>query len=107
MNLNDHPTLAQLQTLIAAADDDAGNHILWVDAQGEVRLSVLAGQSPNGFEDTHPSMRLRYETCDQGNGYVGPEAANDVPMMSRYFTSLIAEWRDRRMDGRVEYVDSW
>lgn len=108
MNLNTNPILAQLQALTQQADDEAGHHILWVDQKGEVHLSLIPeDMTPNGFEDSRPSMRLRYETCGQGNGYVGLEAAADVSMMSRLLTSLTREWSKLNPSGRVQYVDSW
>lgn len=108
MNLNNNPTLAQLQALTHQADDQAGHHILWVDQQGDVRLSLLPEElSPNGFEDSQPSMRLRYETSVQGNGYVGPEAAADIQVMTRLVKSLVKEWAGLKPSGRSQYVDSW
>ena len=108
MNLEDQPTLEQLQAIIAAADDVAGHHVLWVDTRGSVHLSLLPeGLGPIGFEESNKSMCLRYETCDPGNGYVGIEAANDLELMERLYSSLLREWPNRLSGGRVEYVDSW
>lgn len=108
MNLNSAPTLAQLQVLTLQADDEAGNHILWVDKQGEVHLSLVpAHLSPNGFEDSQPTMCMRYETAGRGNGYVGPEAAKNTELMSRMLVSLNREWADLGPSARVHYVDSF
>lgn len=108
MNLNTSPTITQLQALTHEANDAAGNHILWVDQKGEVHLTLVPEElSPNGFEDSQPSMRLRNETCGQGNGYVGEEAAADVSLMTRLFKSLVKEWADLKPSAQSQYVDSW
>jgi hypothetical protein len=108
MNLNTSPTIAQLQALTQSADDAAGNHILWVDMQGDVHLSLVPVHlSPNGFEDSQPTMRVRYETCGQGNGYVGPQAAADVSSMNRLLNSLVKEWVNLKPSASAQYVDSW
>lgn len=108
MNLNSSPTLAQMQALTSQADDEAGDHILWVDLDGDVHLSLLPEDlGPIGFESQQPTMRLRYETCGQGNGYVGSEAARDVALMNRQLKSLEKEWANRKPTGPSEYVDSW
>lgn len=106
MNMNNSPTLQDLRALTAAADDLAGHHVLWVDDQGEVFLSVLPSQfSPNGFQDSKPSMRIRYETSDRGKGYVGPGAAADLQLMQREYDSLVREWADLKPGSGVQYVD--
>jgi len=38
LNLEQQPTLKQLQEIFAAADDSAGHHMLWVDRLGEVQV---------------------------------------------------------------------
>lgn len=108
MNLNNQPTLSELQAIFTTTNDNEGNHILWVDKQGEVYLSLIPDHlSPNGFEDATPSMRLRYETFGQANGYVGPKAADDVVSMTRQHASLIVEWKRLPPNERVGYIDSW
>lgn len=108
MNLNNSPTLEQLQELTRVADDRAGHHILWVNASGDVRLTRLPQElSPNGFEDSQPKLRIRYETFNVGCGYVGPEAADDVRTMQRLFSSLVKEWAGLKPSDDAEYVDSW
>lgn len=108
MNLNTNPTITQLQAITREANDEAGNHILWVNHNGDVQLTLVPlGLGPNGFQDSQPSMRLRYETCDQGNGYVGQEAAEDLSLMTRLFKSLVKEWSCLTPSAPVHYVDSW
>jgi hypothetical protein len=78
MNINNNPTLEQVRSLFASADDDAGHHCLWIDTDGEVHLDTIPEHlTPNGFEDSQPAMAVRFETFGQGNGYVGSQAAKD------------------------------
>lgn len=69
MNLADQPTEAQLATLLAAADDNADSHVLWVDQIGTVHLDPvrstkqLSGGQPIWFGK---EARFRWETfCQQ------------------------------------------
>lgn len=89
MNINTIPTLSQLKTLFASADDEAGHHVLWVGADGAVHLDALPDDvNPVSFEESKPSMRARFETFAQGSGYVGPEAAEDDAWMNRLLRKL-------------------
>lgn len=108
INLNNDPTVDQLQSLFLESNDDAGSHILWVNQDGDVLLSLLPEDlSPNCFQDSQPSLRLRYETFVQGNGYVGPGAAADINVMTQIFESLTKEWENLKPAGRSRYVDTW
>ena len=89
MNINNSPSIAELKALISCADDEAGHHVLWVDALGEVHLTTLpADMTPVGFEASQPSMRARFGTFDQGNDYVGPGAAADEAWMNSLYVKL-------------------
>lgn len=106
MNLNDNPTIEQQKALFAACDDNAGHHALWVQKNGEVRLSVIPEHlSPIGFEKQTPDMQMRYETFVQGNDYVGENAANDDDFMQRVFTSLNKEWPAAKSKSESSYID--
>lgn len=93
MNLNNNPTTDELRALFAAADDKAGHHILWVDIAGQVHLTLLddSVRLPD-FSKTYPTVRIRFEAFCAGNGYVGPEAADDDDHVARYFGWLQFEW---------------
>src|SRR5947208_2164588 len=68
MNMEQNPTLAQLRTLIAACNDRAAHHVLWVAKNGEVHLSpVPEDTTPVGFAEAEPEMQLRWETFQAGN----------------------------------------
>lgn len=93
MNLNQSPTKEQLRALLAAADDEAGHHILWVDTSGHVNLTLLDDSIvlPD-FAQAYPTVRLRFEAFCIGNDYVGKEAANDDQHVNRYYNWLLEAW---------------
>lgn len=106
MNLNNNPTLQQLSALHQVCNDDAAHHILWVDSTGEVRVTPLPDDiNPAGFEDRFPTCVLRYETCQAGNGYVGPVAAADTKHMQRMLNSLVKEWEVQGGSMKARYID--
>ena len=106
MNLNNHPTKEQLKDLFRVADDDAGHHIMWIDTAGEVRVTLLPkGVTVSGWERAFPSTRFRFETFCQGNGYVGPDAADDDDHVRMYFNWIMKTWAERGKVGKSEFVD--
>ena len=108
MNLNDNPTLDDLKDIFASCDDDAGHHVLWVDKNGEVNLSVIPKDlTPIGFEEKTTQMQIRYETFIQGNEYVGKRAAEDQSFMKRIFDSMLKNWTSREENHNVVYVDKF
>lgn len=94
MNLTNNPTIQQLSKLLAPFDDTAGHHVLWVSKSGDVNITLLNGLSPIGFEQSTPSMALRYETFNAGNGYVGQGAAGDLNYLHRILNDLIEGWNN-------------
>lgn len=108
MNMEQTPTVEELRRLILACDDLAGHHVLWVDKCGDVRVSQIPrDQTPIGFEEEHPEMRLRYETFQAGNDYVGPEAAKDDEWIHQLFEALVKEWPHAKHERKVEYIDQF
>jgi hypothetical protein len=94
MNMNNRPTIKQLRELIAAADDEADHHILWVDNHGEVSLTRLEGQVPAHWAASNESIvRFRYETLARGNSYVGPAAALKNTYIRELLADLVRDWR--------------
>ena len=94
MNLNQSPSKAQLKSLLAAADDSAGHHILWVDKAGEVHLDLLPEDlSPIGFENAkQEDMQFRLETLQVENGYTGSDAAADQNWIDELYDGLTSHW---------------
>src|SRR3954468_4933551 len=108
MNMNMNPTVEQLRHLVEACDDHAGHHVLWVAKNGEVRVSrIPKDMTPTGFEDAQPEMRLRFETFQAGNDYVGPEAAKDREWISQLFDTLKKDWPVAEAKSVVEYIDQF
>ncbi|MGU7780669.1 hypothetical protein [Burkholderia sp. PU8-34] len=108
MNLNNSPSIEELRAVFAAADDELGHHVLWVDTSGQVHLSALPEElGPVGFEKSQPTMRMRYETFQGGNGYVGAEAAADDRFMKEIFVALLKYWGGKHTPGRVTYMDGY
>lgn len=106
MNLNNNPTKEQLQDLLRAADDGAGHHILWVDNVGEVRVTLLpTNVTPSSWERAFPTTRLRFETFCEGNGYVGPDAADDEDHVRMYFNWILKAWAEGGAINRAQFVD--
>ncbi|MBW5824045.1 hypothetical protein H0I68_03065 [Yersinia kristensenii] len=103
MNLNNNPTTQEFSTLIAACNDTAGHHILWVSKTGDVAITQLVDENPIGFEKNTPSMAMRYETFQQGNDYVGKNAAQDHGYVSRLLNTLLSEWKQYPKQG-VRYI---
>jgi hypothetical protein len=103
MNLNSNPTKAKLRKLLKSCDDDAGVHILWVDRQGEVNITLLEEETtPAAWaESMGDRIRFRYETYGAGNGYIGPDAAQDDSYVSLLFQHLGKDWRE----GALGYID--
>ncbi|UEP39989.1 hypothetical protein [Burkholderia sp. B21-005] len=108
MNLNKSPSIDQLRTVFAAADDEQGHHVLWVDKAGQVHLSTLPEElTPIGLEDSNPTMLMRYPTFEQGAGYVGAEAALDDELMKDVYATLLRYWKGDHIAGEVTFMDGY
>ena len=90
MNLSQNPTEAQLAALIAACDDKAGDHLVWVREDGEVTISPLPeGVEAREFaEGMGASVRFWMETYPGGEGYVGALASRDLNAVSLLYCDL-------------------
>ncbi|MDU1604960.1 MAG: hypothetical protein E6845_18555 [Clostridium sp.] len=86
----------QLVELIKNGDDSYDNQIR-VTKDGIIFLSRIVGA-----EDIS-NLRFRFETYDAGNGYVGPEAADDDEYIDDLYNGLIKTWKFNR----TGYVDDW
>jgi hypothetical protein len=93
MNMNNSPTKDELKELIRACDDTAGSHILWVNKNGEVQISLLINETPASWvKRLEKSIRFRYESYQANNDYVGENAANDDDYVSAVFNELLKDW---------------
>lgn len=93
MNMNNNPTKEELRALIYACDDSAGHHIIWVNRLGDVRISLVANETPakwvTRMED---EILFRFESYAANNDYVGQNAADDEKHVSSVFKELLASW---------------
>ncbi|MFP5234753.1 MAG: hypothetical protein ACLGSD_02535 [Acidobacteriota bacterium] len=96
MNLKSDPTPQQLMNLLAKQDDNAGHHVIWVGHDGEVHIDLLPRRlNPAGFSAENRSrIKFRLETCDRGNGYVGPSAATDSAWVDQLYGALLRLWEE-------------
>jgi len=103
MKLTDNPTKEQLRELIASRDDDAANHVMWVDHAGQVYLVPLDDSTTPSQYATHlkQDMRFRFETFERGNDYVGEAASQDEEHVDSLFDHLLESWQK----GKTGYVD--
>ena len=86
MNLTTPTTMGELRRLIAAADDRAGAHVLWIDNGGEVHLSADGSACEDG------AVRLRFAPFQAGDGMVGPLAAHDDRLIGKMYFSILHHW---------------
>jgi len=106
MNLDNSPTLEELSSLLASCNDEEGHHILWVGRSGSVHITQLPeGLTPIGFEQSKPELQFRYDTFQQGNGYVGIHAAQLKDYVERIFRSLQREWNNYKDAPNPAYID--
>ncbi len=84
MNLKNDPTTIDLFELLMPLNDNASDHITWVDFDGEVHVSKT--------DISKEDAKFWYETLAAGNGYVGPQAANDQEYLEKELDSLKRDW---------------
>jgi len=96
VNLANNPNINDLKKLLAACDDAAANHVIWVDFGGKVHVTpVPAGLTPVGFEAAKKGeMKFRLETCGRGNDYVGEKAAASEKWTNELFKGLVRLWAE-------------
>jgi hypothetical protein len=95
-----------LKEVFQAADDEAGHHVLWIDAKGDVRLDLLTDDlSPVGFQIAQPDVRVRFETFCQGNEYVGQKAASDDNWMNLLLARL--QKIELSDSARVQFIETY
>jgi hypothetical protein len=93
MNLTTPTTIGELRRLVAAADDHAGEHMLWIDTSGEVHLTPLAVQAARTGAGIHtPAARLRFAAFAPGDGMVGPQAARNDRLIGELYFSILHHW---------------
>jgi hypothetical protein len=102
MNMNNSPTQDELQALIRGCDDAAGSHILWVNHDGEVQISLITDETPaSSVRRNEKNIKFRYESYGANNDYVGENAANDEDYVRSVFNQLLVDWNEwKRIENR-------
>ncbi len=98
MNLKNNPTTEELADLLRPLDDQNYSHRMWVDHDGEVRVSVV----PEHEEEILARSKFRYESLDAGNGYAGPRAAADDEYIKKELEYLQRDWA-RGAEGYIPF----
>jgi hypothetical protein len=102
LNLNQGFSKEDLVRLLSLYDDDAGNHMIWVDMDGNVEIAVLTDLTATEMEDVLKGrIKFHYETLAGGNRYVGIEAADDEKYVSELYDLLFNDWKIGRQ-GLIE-----
>ncbi|SFF34843.1 hypothetical protein [Paracidovorax wautersii] len=70
---------------------------MWKD-----KVKLEEGQDPVEFQHSQPTMRARFPTLCQDNGYTGPAAARDAQWMGTLYRTLTSLHIGEK---RVNYVD--
>ncbi len=105
MNLDMNPTTEQLRELLAACNDRAGNHLLWVKKTGEVEITRLPRkEDPANFESAHPEMQVRYALFLVAHEYVGEDAAKDDDWVQELFGALMRDWQAAKGKSEVAFA---
>jgi hypothetical protein len=92
--LNNNPNQVQLRELLEGANDEACNHVLWIDISGNVHLTAVDGTfDSEQFTAKHTNVRIRFDEYLQGHGCVGQDAANDASHVDEVFGHLCEQWR--------------
>lgn len=99
MNMNSNPTADELHDIIAAADDNAGDHMAWVDTAGEVHLSTFDREDGEAYNRARNACIAKAQFYMPlfigGRGYVGPNAAADMDWVAQEFEILARLWKVR------------
>ena len=96
MNLNDAPTQAQLMQIIAKCDD-AFNHALWVNKEGDVNIQAFKlDESPALWQiKNSKQVQFRCELIPAGDGKVGTKASLDKKWITQLFHTLATHWENK------------
>jgi hypothetical protein len=101
MNLDANPTKEQLRELLAACDDLAGHHALWVSRQGDVRITLFPRGWPPPKFNPSPNVQLWHETFPGGMEYVGEKAVANEEWIPELFDALMEQWQKAKGQQRA------
>lgn len=94
MNLKNNPTIEDLINMIAQINDFESDHIIWVDNEGNVRITSLPDNlTSSGWTiQNRKTIKFRFETFTSGNGYLGKNAVQNTAWLNRLYNALINNW---------------
>jgi hypothetical protein len=94
MNMKNNPTERQLHDLLFACNDEAGDHVLWVNRLGDVQITLLTQETTASWAARlEDQIQYRYKAYEAGNDLVGQNAAGDSIYVSRLFDELLMDWQ--------------
>ena len=96
MNANRNPTKEQLKALLSSCDDNKGAHVLWVNPDGDVQISLIPDDLsiPEWDNSMGDEILFRFGSYSRGNGWVGSKAAQSGEHMDRIFNDIVNLWEE-------------
>ena len=104
LNLKSGFTKDELKQLLASCNDNKGHHIMWVDLDGNVDITLLpSGLSPADWAETmKDKIKFRYETFLRGNAHVGFGTARREEYVDKLYRDVINELKGNKR-GLIDY----
>ena len=87
--------------LLSSVDDDADDHILWVNMSGEVFISPLGSADIETWEKDQKDFKFRWETFMSGNKYCGSSVITQQDYIQEYLGLLKNDWNNNA----IGYID--
>jgi len=103
MNLKNNPSIDDLKNIIAQINDFESDHIIWVDNDGNVRITPLPANltSSSWTIQNRKTIKFRFETFTCGNGNLGQNAVQNTVWLNRLYNALVSNWNK----GNQGYID--
>lgn len=95
MRFPNQATLEDLATLVAACDDRAGNHLIWIHHDGEVHVTHVEAEGldyPDRTRLLQSGVAYLFQILPWGGNLVGPKAAADLDWMADLHEHLFTGW---------------
>ncbi len=91
------PTLIEMKNLISQGNDER-NNVLVIDFKGHFNLLEFNTELVNSFD-----IAVRHEAFISGNGYIGPQAADEETFTNRVFHTMLYGWLEHLQTGQVNW----
>lgn len=89
---------------IKNCNDTAGDHIIWVDRNGNIHINCISMGLRWGQVLPQSAVKYYLSVKHAGNGYVGVDAASDIRQMLEDFYILVRAWNQNET-GQVSEED--